>query len=219
MAARVFAGLKFTLAFTLYFSLSSHALATWHLTETANFKIYSNTSEKEAKRAIEDLERYRSAAFMILGLPEKPEPQPLDIFLLSKGSFKKLTPSQNNILGLFTNLMSGPTFVMQATGSAKKRDLVFFHEYVHHLTQNFSPYSYPFWYTEGIADVLGNAKVTDTHIKIGMDHPARSTGDNALWQKPMSYFIGNHSYPNQRLFLEAYRVGWAMTHYITLGPL
>ena len=55
-------------------------------------------------------------------------------------------------------------------------ELVLHHEYAHHFMLQYFPATYPGWYTEGFAELMGSSKLMDDG-RVAYGWPAKHRGD------------------------------------------
>jgi len=159
--------LKVYILFLLAASSSAFA-GDWYEYKSKNFTVYSDISDKKAKKLLFDMERFRTVTLLLTGLMDQPENTRLRIFHFNKSrEFRKFS-KERNIAGFYTNTLNGPLiFSQENKTNVLDGGEIMFHEYVHHLIRERSTIRHPRWYSEGFAELLATAKIKENSIIIG----------------------------------------------------
>jgi tetratricopeptide (TPR) repeat protein len=193
------------------------ARAEWKAAETAHFVIYSDSSDKEIEKLAARLESYHKLMLMATGVAEDVDPVKVRIYEVASthevGAALGLTDS--GIGGFYTSNVLGPFAVtprkMYFHVAGFTPELVLHHEYAHHFMLQYFPASYPGWYTEGFAELIGSSKMLDDGT-IGYGMPAKHRGNEiaANWVSLEDLLT-----KDRVRGLDAYGQGWALTHFFT----
>jgi tetratricopeptide (TPR) repeat protein len=145
-------------------------------------------------------------------------------FLRNADEWSDLTEG-DDALGEYGSSASGSfAFVQKMKGDRPgdfNSDLLFFHEYAHHMMfQNWAA-ALPTWVSEGFAEFFSTAKINDDGtVVLGSAADQRSIGVYGLHHEyPLSDMLSD-----SRIWLTArqidiiYSRGWLLTHYLTFEP-
>jgi tetratricopeptide (TPR) repeat protein len=201
--------------------MASSAHAEWRRFETAHFIIYSESSEEKATQFATRLESIDSLMHMATNLPDDVEPVKVRIYEVADEAAVQAAIGEpgSGIVGFYTSNSMGPYAVtlrrIVADVGYFPPELVLHHEYAHHFMLQYFPASYPLWYTEGFAELIGASKV-ETNGKVDYGFPAKYRGNSivASWVpmrdvllKPIDKLRGFNPYSQ----------GWAITHFLTFN--
>lgn len=199
---------------------SSPAHAEWKAYETRHFIIYSESPEARATELATRLESYDKLMRMATNIgPE--EPVKVRIYEVPSTDWidRSLGLSGSSIAGYYTSNVRGPYLVTPRKIDVDDRyftaDLVLRHEYAHHFMLQYFPATYPSWYTEGFAELIGSSTMErDGTIRYG--EPARHRGNDivANWV-PLQELLARDK---EATYFDRYAQGWAITQYLTLDP-
>lgn len=190
----------------------------WRAAETKHFVIYSKSDNKRIEALATDLESYDKLIRMATGINDDAPPVKVRIYEVDGlGEIQEALglDSYSGVAGFYDSNSLGPFLVTpRSTGHVDKYftpELVIHHEYAHHLMLQYFPASYPGWYTEGFAELIGSSKVLDDG-RIGYGMPAEQRGHQiaAHWV-PLQELLTNEKVWN----LDTYGEGWAVTHFFT----
>jgi hypothetical protein len=197
------------------------AQAEWRRYETSHFIVYSEQGSKEATRLAEGLERIDGLMRMATGL--KPDTKPVKVRIYQVATEyeveKTLGDTTTTVAGFYENNILGPFAVtprkvLSAEGDFTP-DLVLHHEYAHHFMLQYFPATYPSWYTEGFAELIGSSTpMSDGRIAYGMAAKHRRDGISFDWV-PVDDLLTKP--PEQIKEMDLYGQGWAMTHFLTFN--
>jgi tetratricopeptide (TPR) repeat protein len=206
--------------FLALFGLASSANAEWRRFETAHFIIYSESSDKQVTELATGLESIDGLMHMATGLSADVEPVKVRIYEMGDEGAVQAALGQANsgVAGFYSSNIFGPFAVTvrkaySAEGSFT-RELVLHHEYAHHFMFQYFPATYPGWYVEGFAELIGSSKILpDGRVAYGW--PAKHRGDAIAYEwVPVRDVLLK---PPEKLSMDWYGQGWAMTHYLTFA--
>ncbi|HEX8842952.1 MAG TPA: hypothetical protein VF757_11735 [Sphingomicrobium sp.] len=212
---------KTIFAFVMGLACASAAAAApapvWQASETEHFTIYSASPPDRVLKLATDLESYDKLMRMATGISPDEKPVKVRIYQVDdiRDVQKALGLEDTGIAGFYSSNSLGPFLVTpRKTGFESEDfgpDLVLHHEYAHHFMLQYFPASYPGWYTEGFAELVGSSKIMpDGRIGYGM--PAKHRGHEiAAYWVPLQELLTKEKVT----YLDTYGQGWALTHYLT----
>ncbi|WP_344711053.1 hypothetical protein [Sphingomonas humi] len=196
------------------------ATAEWRVYEARHFQIYSESGEAKASELAARLERYDKLMRMATGIPDD-NPAKVRVFEVASTDDieRALGVTDSGIAGFYSSNSFGP-FLLTPRRIEYGGDryftplLVLQHEYAHHFMLQYFPATYPSWYVEGFAELIGSSAMEkDGRILYGA--PAKQRGNELT-----TYWI-----PLQELLVkdevkdfDNYGQGWAITQYLTMDP-
>ena len=214
-ALKAFAGITLVCAAT-------SANAEWRRFETQHFIIYSESNDKRVDELATGLEKIDGLMRMATGMPMNEETVKVRIYeVADEGQVQAALGDDSNtgIAGFYTSNILGPYAVTLRRVVAEADyqftpELVLHHEYAHHFMLQYFPATYPGWYIEGFAELIGSSK-TLPDGKIAYGYPAKQRGHDiaADWVDMHKVLLD----PPEKLRLDYYGQGWAMTHYLTFS--
>ncbi len=216
------------LALALAFAaIAGPAQAEWLEASNKHFIVYGNISRRQLATFTDRLERYGAAVRYLFKLPE-PEgggANRVTIYVVGgTGAVQKYYGGRSsNIAGFYRTSVEGSFIVtplnVESGSDDFNADLVLFHEYAHHLLLGNSAALYPGWVSEGMAEVLSTARMTDEgNVVFGWANNAR--GYSILTDNPMA--VRTLLETDQRKLdsdatEQKYARGWLLVHYLLLG--
>jgi tetratricopeptide (TPR) repeat protein len=205
-------------ALSLAATAASAAEPAWQAAETAHFIIYSKGSQQRLEKLATDLESFDQLMRMATGI--RPDLKPVKVRIYEVDGLQEIQAalgldSNSGIAGFYESNSLGPYLVTPRKTGFEGEDfgpgLVLHHEYAHHFMLQYFPASYPGWYTEGFAELIGSSKtLPDGSIGYGM--PAKHRGHEiAAYWVPLQEVLTKEDIRD----LDTYAQGWAMTHFFT----
>jgi tetratricopeptide (TPR) repeat protein len=200
---------------------STAAQAEWRKFETEHFIVYSESNDKRVDELATGLESTDGLMRMATGLPADGETVKVRIYEMGdEGQVQAALGEMNSgVAGFYTSNALGPYAVTErkaysATGDFTA-ELILHHEYAHHFMLQYFPGTYPSWYIEGFAELIGSSKtLPDGKIAYGWPATHRGGGIAAHWINMRDVLLT----PPEKLHgLDLYGQGWAMTHYLTFS--
>lgn len=198
---------------------ATSAHAEWRKFETEHFIIYSESDDQRVNQLATGLETTDGLMRMATGLaPDTPSVKVRIYEMADEGQVQAALGEQGTgIAGFYTSNILGPYAVTLRRAYSSDGDftaeIVLHHEYAHHFMLQYFPGTYPSWYVEGFAELIGASKMLPDG-RIGYGYPAKYRGDTIAFDwvdvrdvltKPVEKL------PN----FDLYGQGWAMTHYLT----
>jgi tetratricopeptide (TPR) repeat protein len=181
--------------------------------------IYSESGDKQVTELATGLESADGLMRMATGLPADAEPVKVRIYEMpDEGAVQAAIGEANSgIAGFYNSNILGPYAVTlrkaySASNGKFTRELVLHHEYAHHFMFQYFPATYPGWYSEGFAELIGSSKILPDG-KVAYGWPARQRGDAIAFEwVPVREVLLK---PPEKLRMDWYGQGWALTHYLT----
>ena len=199
---------------------ASSADAEWRRYETANFVIYSESGPKKVEELATGLESVDALMRMATGLSNDVEPVKVRIYeVATETDVQNAIGGDSGVAGFYhANSMGAfavtPRDMAFGVGSFT-RELVLHHEYAHHFMLQYFPSTYPSWYVEGFAELIGSSTMMpDGRIAYGK--PAKHRGDTlSFFWVPVQDVLTK---PADKLNdFDLYGQGWALTHFLTFS--
>jgi hypothetical protein len=198
--------------------------AAWNVAQSKHFVIYADENAKKLTEFATRLERFDQAVRHVRGMDDPPvgTGNRLTVFVMPNiGAVQKLM-NNRYVGGFYIPRASGSyAFVPRSDDLPGQRDdqgqLIFFHEYSHHLMFEALDKPLPEWVVEGFAEFMSTARFEkDGSIGIGIPAYHRAYGLVFGDQLPLEKMLGgNYSKisPEQRESI--YGRGWLLVHYLT----
>ncbi len=202
-------------------SVGTAAQAEWRRFETAHFVIYSESDESRVNELATGLESIDGLMRTATGLSAEVEPVKVRIYeMRDEGAIEAAIGEANSgVAGFYNSNSLGPFAVTirksySASDGKFTRELVLHHEYAHHFMFQYFPATYPSWYVEGFAELIGSSKILPDG-KVAYGWPAKHRGDSIAfgWVPVRDVLLK----PPEKLQMDWYGQGWALTHYLTFG--
>lgn len=199
--------------------VASSAQGEWRRFETQHFIIYSESNDKRVNELATGLESIDGLMRMATGLPMAAAPVKVRIYEMGdEGQVQAAMGADlsSGIAGFYTSNGLGPYAVTlrrdYSTDSDFTPEIVLHHEYAHHFMLQYFPGTYPGWYVEGFAELIGATK-TLPDGKLAYGFPAKYRGDEiaADWVDMRDILLKDP----KTVRYDVYGQGWAMTHYLT----
>lgn len=203
------------------------AQAGWVEAKSENFLLVGDTNEKQAKKIVLELEKYRAIIFKLYNIEDQAEMMPVHIYAArSVGTVSDIT-GRSNVSGVYRNTREGPVFVLNIKGgftTHSQARKIALHEYTHHIVAQYTNRMYPRWVNEGMAEYLSTFTVDKKgEVKIGLPNEGRGrTLSNYKWMD-MNTLVGSvRTYPewgkSREGQLRFYAQTWLAVHYIQSTP-
>jgi tetratricopeptide (TPR) repeat protein len=205
----------------------TQAHAAWYEARSKHFIIDGDVDARTLADYAKKLERFDQAVRMARGMADPPltDAGRLTIYFLRNANEWDDLTGGGGILGGYIARASGAyAFVPKMSGDALgefNSDILFFHEYAHHLMfQNWAA-ALPTWFVEGFAEFLSTAKINDDgSVILGGAANHRAFGVHALSHDlPLTAMLRGTDKGLTGWKLEIiYSRGWLLMHYLTFEP-
>lgn len=193
----------------------------WIEVRTRNFTLYSDASERLARRVGLNLERLREALGNLSDM-ELRSPLPSYIYVFKNSKSYRRYVDTAGVVGLFTSHDMGNYVAIDGSPDQNTYGIVY-HEYIHYYLENNSPSPLPMWFGEGMAEYYSTFAVTvdSNQVEIGRPvaahaawvatHPMMSLAELlAVTGDSPAYNEGDKRGP-------FYATSWALVHYLYSG--
>jgi len=194
---------------------------TWIEVRTRSFTLYSDASERLARRVGLNLERLREALGNLSDMElRSPLPSYIYVFKNSK-SFRRYVDTPGAV-GLFTSHDMGNYVAIDGSPDQNTYEIVY-HEYIHYYLENNSPSPLPTWFNEGMAEYYSTFTVTVDRNQVEIGRPVAAHAAWLATQPLMSLgelLAVTHDSPvyNERDKRGPfYATSWALVHYLYSG--
>jgi tetratricopeptide (TPR) repeat protein len=206
---------------------TTQAHAAWYEAKSKHFIIDGDVDPQDLTDYARKLERFDQAVRIARGMqdPSLTDAGRLRIYFLRNADEWRDLTDDDGTLGEYKSSAAGSfAFVQKMKGDRAgdfNSDLLFFHEYAHHMMFESWAAALPTWVSEGFAEFFSTAKINDDGtVVLGAAANQRSIGVYAL----------HHAYPlsdmlsDSRDWLTGWQIeliysrGWLLTHYLTFEP-
>lgn len=204
------------------------AAAAWHRASSPHFVIYADQSPKTLQAFATRLETFDKAARHIRQIedPGIGDGNRLTIFVVpDEAAVQRLKGDRSgSVAGFYSGRATGSiAIVPRSAGSGREVDLnsdiVFFHEYAHHLMFQNIDAPYPEWLIEGSAEFMSTAQFEkDGSVGLGIPPLFRAYGLlEGERMRIRRLLTGNFDEMNAEQRDVAYGRSWLLTHYLTFN--
>ena len=213
-------------------ALAAPAGATWHQASSKHFLIYGDMSAEEMQAYATKLEKFDAASRLIRSMkdPAVGDGNRVQVFVVpSMLDVNRLYgDAEAGVGGYYVGNVSGPYIVtplkIRRLNTRTDRiapEVVFFHEYTHHLQLQTTQKPMPAWLSEGFAEFMGNP-VFGEDGSVGIGAPAADRAEQLLkgrWPPMADLMEGNAFKLGQAGFwIQNYAEGWLLNHYLVFEP-
>lgn len=210
----------------------TQSVATPLKASSPNFILMGDLEPEAAKSLLLDLEEFRHVILELFKAPQGNESEKITIHYIAKvENFVAISPS-STISALYFQARLNPRILLNAQlmgHNMQEMRRALFHEYVHHLTQNYLGYNIPVWLNEGLAEYYATfEKIADGQYLIGQSIPDYYESlEGRSWTPLVTLFDALHQYPYVSGSLDAstmrsqsyfYAQSWLIIHYLQNFP-
>jgi tetratricopeptide (TPR) repeat protein len=194
----------------------------WFRLTTANFTVFSNTTETRAREIALDLERLRAVLFYIRNAKAVNAPVPSYLYVFKR--MEKLDPYmpaeyRGKFAGFVRVTEDANYFALSATWNSDPRGHIYDEYLLNYIHTTFRPQ--PLWYTVGAADFYRSFRATDSEAQIGLpiEEYVGRLRDAKMIPLERLFVIDQESpeylddYQRQVFYAES----WALVHYLLRG--
>jgi tetratricopeptide (TPR) repeat protein len=196
----------------------------WIRVQTANFTLFSDTTESKTREIGLDLERLRAVLLRIRTSLTVNAPVPTSLYVFKRAAaFEPYWPRVDGkpyeVSALFYRSPDGNYIALTADWNDDPRPRIY-HQYLHYfLHANFAPL--PFWFVEGTAEYYGSFRATDTDARVGMpieEHVKRLRQAKLMPFEQLFAIDENSPEYNEDLRRNVfYAESWSLVHYLLHG--
>jgi hypothetical protein len=213
-------------------ALAAPASAAWQQASSKHFLIYGDMPADEMKAYATKLEKFDAASRLIRSMkdPTVGDGNRVQVFVVSSmlDVNRLYGDAEAGVGGYYVGDVSGPYIVtpqkIRRLNTRTDRiapEVVFFHEYTHHLQLQTTQKPMPAWLSEGFAEFMGNP-VFGEDGSVGIGAPAADRAEQLLkgrWPPMADLMEGNAFKLVQAGFWgQNYAEGWLLNHYLAFEP-
>lgn len=198
----------------------------WYFAETDNFRIYSESDEDDLRELAIELERLDQALRILSGIgpSEFRTPGHAKLTLYRFGDPRHIGEllDSRSVAGFFS-ARTGQSVAFTPERQERVRGLgqratgleldprgVLFHEYAHFFMYQHSNAAYPFWYSEGFAELFYTAEFGEDRFTIGEPPASRAFALGSLRADTREMFEERQRHNLERI----YGHGWLLTSFL-----
>lgn len=221
----------FAFLFIAWFAISRASGATkepWIEARSPHFTVISDAGEKQARRIADQVEQIREVFQAAFPKLRADMGKPVVIFALkSEESMKVLLPTYWAVkghmhpAGLYIPGEGKHCVVVRANIQGDNPYEVVYHEYAHAL-ENLNFQELPLWLSEGVAEFLGNSKIHEGFVEIGIPaaHHFEVLRENKLIPIEVLLQVDAKSpyYNEENRASMFYAESWTLAHYLMMDP-
>ena len=198
------------------------APAAWHKASSKHFVIYSNERPEKLRAYSEKLEKFDQAVRHARHMQDYTvgDGNRLTIFVTNTVmAVQRLAYDRSGtVAGFYEGRATGPIAFVPRTagGTGLTPDVVFFHEYAHHLMLQELDRPYPEWLIEGSAEFMSTVTFEkDGRVALGRAAQHRAAGLLLTEGLPLETLLaGNYNRIDEEQRESVYGKGWLLTHYL-----
>lgn len=201
------------------------ANAAWYEARSKHFVIYADQNPKTLNDFANRLERFDRAVRLARNMADPPvaDGNRLTVFVMpTAAAVQALYGDKSGFIdGFYKGLATGPiAYVAHRTVSDAPEDfanILFFHEYSHHLMFQAIDRPLPEWYVEGFAEFMSTVRF-EKEGAIGLGAPANHRAWSLLEGAPLPletlFTVNSRALSNEQRD-SFYARGWLLVHYLT----
>jgi tetratricopeptide (TPR) repeat protein len=195
---------------------------TWFRLKTANFTVFSNTTEGRAREIAVDLERLRAVLLYVRRATRANAPVPTYVYVFKRmSSFEPYMPPEyrERFSGFVRVTPDANYYALSATWNSDPRSHIYNEYLLAYIHANFRPQ--PLWYTVGAAAFYRTFKATDSEAQIGLpveEYVGLLRGAKMIPLERL--FVLDHDspeYADPHMLDVFHAESWALVHYLLHG--
>jgi hypothetical protein len=213
-------------------ALAAPASAAWQQASSKHFIIYGDMPAEEMKAYADKLEKFDAAARLVRSMkdPTVGDGNRVQVFIVpSMLDVNRLYgDAEAGVGGYYQGLVSGPFIVtplkIRRLNTRTDRidpEVVFFHEYTHHLQLQSSQKPMPAWLSEGFAEFMGSP-VFGEDGSVGIGAPPAMRAEQLLKERwaPIGELLDGNAFNlgSSGYWIQNYAQGWLLNHYLAFEP-
>jgi len=208
------------------------ASGAWQQASSKHFLIYGDMPAEDMQAYATKLEKFDAASRLIRSMkdPTVGDGNRVQVFVVSSMlDVNRLYGSaEAGVGGYYVGSVSGPYIVtpqkirrLNTRTDKIAPEVVFFHEYTHHLQLQTTQKPMPAWLSEGFAEFMGNP-VFGEDGSVGIGAPATDRAEQLLKNRwpPMADLMEGNAFKLAQagFWIQNYAEGWALNHYLAFEP-
>lgn len=145
-------------------SVAEPVAAAWHKASSRHFVIYADENPEKLRQFATKLEKFDKAVRLVRDMPDfdAGDGNRLNVFVVRDSRTVERLSKMRNAGGFYLGHSRGPLAVVAKTGfrdsnESFSADIIFFHEYAHHLMLQDLDKPLPEWLVEGFAEMMSTA--------------------------------------------------------------
>lgn len=207
---------KLLIALGLFFSTA--AQAEWREATSANFVVYTQGSEQEARDFAAKLEKFNYVLRRYHNVREPAQVPRFRVFLLDSISAVQHMIDSPGVAGYYIPDARALMFVGTQNAASHRQlnpEQILFHEYVHHFMYQYFPATYPVWYSEGYAELWGSIQFLENNVvEVGGYQEGRFRSFVQGRWVPLSRLLTARTYADIPDVDLIYAQGWLLNRYM-----
>lgn len=206
---------------------SGTANAAWYEAKTRHFVIYSEQKPDELRDYASRLERFDSAVRKARNMDDPPltDATRLTIYVLRTEELVGALAGYSAAAGFYKGRAEGPVAYVHRQRLREREsygmtsEVVFFHEYLHHLMLSDGAAAFPPWMIEGYAEFFATATFGDDgSVTFGAAPHYRAFVVKRHWGLSLQDMLGGGYRGLSSVdFNSLYGRGWLLTHYLAFN--
>ena len=203
------------------------AQADWYEAKSANFIVYSDGSEQDARDFAAKLEHFHYVLRVYHGIRTPASPNRLRVFLLSTISAVGRMAGSDFVAGYYVNDARAQLLVGTRGRATRSNDIrsgrneseidaesILLHEYAHHFMHHYFPATYPTWYQEGFAEFWGATRFLPNNVvEVGRPVNFRFQSFQAARWLTVRQLLSAQNYADVPEVDLLYAEGWLLVRY------
>ena len=216
---------------TAALAMAAPASAVWQQASSKHFVIYGDMPRDELQAYATRLEKFDAAARYVRKMPDPDVGDGNRVQVLVVPTMldvnRTLGSAQAGVGGYYVGAVTGPFIVTPRKArqildyQKLEPEVVFYHEYTHHLMLQNTNKPMPAWLTEGFAEFLANPIFNDDG-SIGLGTPATHRAQYIVKGQfaPLEMMLEGRqdTLAYTGYSFQNYIQGWVMTHYLSFEP-
>src|SRR5438128_8668587 len=198
--------------------LASPAAAAWRRAESANFIVFSQSSEASLRKDAALLEDYNAFLRLLTRVDDPPPPNKLKVFIVrGRAALRTVRPGlANEVGGFYASSEAGiAAFVDDNAGLENgEENQILFHEIAHHFMLQYRPTAYPPWYVEGFAEYVMTARFEKETISYGQASTLRTSWLTHREWLPLERILFDPPPRKPEENALYYAQSWLLVHYL-----
>jgi len=172
-------------------------------------------SAEDTQALARELERFHALIYAVTSAPRFESPIPTRIYAFErKRHYHRYEPSET--AGVFHPGIRANTIVLTDYSNRLGASQIILHEYTHFVLRNGTVRAYPFWYDEGLAELMSSARTYENLIAIGEIPKVRIPAFQYGTWLPIDKVVSAPGSIRRDEVHMLYAESWALVHYLAL---